>query len=98
MFISGISGSYLSERAEQKKNRDELNRAMAIIEKIDIEDEELKKEEEDQIKKAMLNIIRIKRNPIEEGKKKKKRSHQFARKQNGLQVQSLHWLMGAPRF
>lgn len=32
MFISGLTGSYLSERAEQKKIKDELNKAMLISE------------------------------------------------------------------
>ena len=70
MLISGISGSYLSERAEQKKNHDELIRAMAIIEKIDIIDEDLKKEEEE-IKKAMLKPIKLKKKPPMNKKEKK---------------------------
>lgn len=32
MFISGLTGSYLSERAEQKKIKDELDKAMLISE------------------------------------------------------------------
>ena len=32
MFISGITGSYLSEKAEQKKIKEELNKAMVINE------------------------------------------------------------------
>jgi len=70
MLISGISGSYLSERAEQKKNHDELIRAMAIIDKIDIKDEDLKKEEEE-IKKAMLKPIKLKTDPAMNKKEKK---------------------------
>ena len=37
MFISGISGSYLSERAEQKKLKEALNKAMVITEDSEIE-------------------------------------------------------------
>jgi len=70
MFISGISGSYLSERAEQKKNHDELKKAMAIIEKIDIKDEDLIKEEEE-LKKAMLKPIILKKKPTKSNKEKK---------------------------
>ena len=52
MFISGLTGSYLSERAEQKKIKDELNKAMAIGET----EEEVKEEVVDvkEIEKAML--------------------------------------------
>ncbi len=32
MFISGVSGSYLSERAEQRKEKRELHKAMVILE------------------------------------------------------------------
>ncbi len=32
MFMSGISGSYLSEKAEQKKKKRELDKAMVILE------------------------------------------------------------------
>ena len=32
MFISGLTGSYLSERAEQKKLKADLNKAMALNE------------------------------------------------------------------
>jgi predicted membrane protein (TIGR00267 family) len=52
MFISGLTGSYLSERAEQKKIKDELNKAMAIAEtEEEVEEEVLDVKE---IEKAML--------------------------------------------
>ena len=56
MFISGISGSYLSEKAEQKKQHEELNRAMGILEETkDLESkEEIKAEIQKEIQKAML--------------------------------------------
>ena len=52
MLISGISGSYLSERAEIKKDEKELELAMGIVE----EDESLLEEEDrkEEIQKAML--------------------------------------------
>jgi len=46
MFISGLTGSYLSEKAEQKKIKEELKKAMVII----------TSEEEDQIDKDSVDI------------------------------------------
>lgn len=59
MLISGLTGSYLSEKAEQKKIKDELNRAMVIN---NIEEEEVGRDFVDvkEIEKAML--IKIKHN------------------------------------
>ncbi len=75
MLISGISGSYLSERAEQKKIKEELNRAMVINDSYEekvIEDSIDVKE----IEKAML--IKIKHNVNSKAKsrlrKKKKKN------------------------
>ncbi|MFX1273922.1 MAG: hypothetical protein ACFFAT_02660 [Promethearchaeota archaeon] len=70
MFISGISGSYLSERAEQKKSQDELNKAMVITEIAKVEEEDVKKKEEE-LKKAMLKPVNLKK-MTHIGKKKKK--------------------------
>jgi len=80
MFISGITGSYLSEKAEQKKIKEELNRAMLITEEKDDElDDDVNIEE---IEKAMLtklsNDIEISRNS--NLKKKKKRSKNIQEK------------------
>ena len=80
MFISGITGSYLSEKAEQKKIKEELNRAMLIMEEKD------KKLDDDvnikEIEKAMLtklsNNIGINKNSTL--KKKKKRSKNIQEK------------------
>jgi len=56
MLISGISGSYLSEKAEQKKGRKELERAMGII--VEEEEEQKSKDiienEVEEIQKAMV--------------------------------------------
>ncbi len=58
MLISGITGSYLSEKAEQKKIKEELNKAMLIN---DSEEKTVKADVEvKEIEKAML--IKINRN------------------------------------
>ncbi|MFW9874415.1 MAG: VIT1/CCC1 transporter family protein [Candidatus Thorarchaeota archaeon] len=87
MFISGITGSYLSEKAEQKKVKEELNRAMIITEEKEEEmDDEVKIKE---IEKAMLtkigNNIDIKKNNMDINKfnslkKKKKRTKNIQEK------------------
>ncbi len=57
MLISGMSGSYLSERAEQKKMKEELYKAM-VIDKND-EVEVLKDSSDvEEIEKAMLTKIK----------------------------------------
>lgn len=74
MLISGMSGSYLSERAEQKKIKEDLNRAMVIN---DSYEEEVIEDSFDvkEIEKAML--IKIKHNVNSKAKsrlrKKKKK-------------------------
>ncbi len=54
MFISGLTGSYLSEKAEQKKIKEELKKAMVV----DVIEEEFETEEDsddtEEIEKAML--------------------------------------------
>lgn len=65
MFISGLSGSYFSERAEQKKLMVEIDKAMASY--IEEEDEEFDKEKSDldedmAIKKAMITLGDLKKN------------------------------------
>ena len=52
ILISGVSGSYLSERAEQKKEEKTLERAMALIEEEEFLLE--KKDSKEEIQKAML--------------------------------------------
>ncbi|MFW9901376.1 MAG: VIT1/CCC1 transporter family protein [Candidatus Thorarchaeota archaeon] len=50
MFISGLTGSYLSEKAEQKKIKQELKKAMVIV---------TSEEEEDQIDEDSVDIQEI---------------------------------------
>ena len=61
MFISGVSGSYLSERAELKKERREIDKAMVILE--DEKLEELNRStvlsNNKEIQKAMVTPISI---------------------------------------
>ena len=76
MFISGVTGSYLSEKAEQKKIKEELNRAMLISdEKDEVADEGVKMKE---IEKAMLtklsNNMEINRKSTQNKKKKRSKS------------------------
>jgi predicted membrane protein (TIGR00267 family) len=59
MFISGVSGSYLSERAELRKKRADLNMAMGIIENDIVEEDLDIKKLEKELKKAMLSRVKI---------------------------------------
>jgi predicted membrane protein (TIGR00267 family) len=80
MFISGISGSYLSERAEQKIEKRELDKAMVILEDEKMEDinKPFAQNFEDEIQKAMVTPININssfknNNPDKRRKLKKKK-------------------------
>jgi predicted membrane protein (TIGR00267 family) len=73
MFFSGISGSYLSEKAEQKKMHSDLDKAMGLFnneaqEVLDIE------EEEKEIEKAMLMPVHLEREKRKKEKRKSVRS------------------------
>lgn len=61
MFISGVSGSYLSERAEQRMEKRKLDRAMVILEDENLE--ELNRSSilnyKEEIQKAMVTPISI---------------------------------------
>ena len=72
MFFSGITGSYLSERAEQKKLKEELNQAMLISEETKEEDVSV-----EEIEGAMLIHIntKIQASPKKSVKKKKKKKN-----------------------
>jgi len=74
MLISGLTGSYLSEKAEQKKMKEELDRAM-VINKSEVEEELENSADIKEIEKAMLIKINHKVNLKAKrkiGKKKKK--------------------------
>ncbi len=78
MFISGMSGSYLSEKAEQKKLNLELKKAMANYIKEEESEEESDEEEKssEEIKKAMLTVNinqKEKKRLTKRGNEKKKR-------------------------
>ncbi|MCP4764488.1 MAG: hypothetical protein GY870_22120, partial [archaeon] len=73
MFFSGISGSYLSEKAEQNKMHADMEKAMGIYndKETPILDREI---EEREIQKAMLKPIHIQEEKKKEKKKKKVKS------------------------
>jgi VIT1/CCC1 family predicted Fe2+/Mn2+ transporter len=74
MFMSGISGSYLSERAEQKKLKADLALAMGIIdEEVEEENQEDLGTQEEELKKAMLKPVRLENNNIQTKAKKKRK-------------------------
>jgi VIT1/CCC1 family predicted Fe2+/Mn2+ transporter len=85
MLISGVSGSYLSEKAEQKKYKKELDKAMAMlysekdnegeINNIEVQDEE--------IQKAMVI-------PINNNIKKKKRVIIFKSRNENRKIRTIH--------
>jgi len=54
MFISGLTGSYLSEKAEQKKIKEELKKAMVIVSNEEVEQIEEDSVDIQEIEKAML--------------------------------------------
>ena len=60
MLISGLTGSYLSERAEQKKVKDTIKKSMILSEESDFNAKETRSLEE--IEKSMLIKIKKKRN------------------------------------
>jgi VIT1/CCC1 family predicted Fe2+/Mn2+ transporter len=61
MFISGVSGSYLSERAEQKIKKREMEKAMVILEDEKMEDinRSITQNFDEEIQKAMVTPINI---------------------------------------
>jgi predicted membrane protein (TIGR00267 family) len=82
MFISGLSGSYISEKAEQKRLKSELDKAM-VIRKKEEEKEEDELLEDKEIEKAMLTV-----NFNDKNKRKKlnlKKSNKKRRKVKTLQ-------------
>jgi len=56
MFMSGLSGSYISEKAEQKRLKAELDKAMVIMKEVEEKEEDDKLLEEKEIEKAMLTV------------------------------------------
>lgn len=85
MLISGMSGSYLSEKAEQKKGRKELERAMGII----VEGEEIKKSEDD-VKNEAEEIQKAMVTPVNNLSKVEKRRFSLKRRQLERKAKTLH--------
>jgi len=71
MFISGMSGSYLSERAEQNKIKEELDRAMLITQENEVEENMDVKEIEDAMLIHINNKIQPNQKEIIRKRKKK---------------------------
>jgi predicted membrane protein (TIGR00267 family) len=83
MFMSGLSGSYISEKAEQKRLKSELDKAMVIMTEEEEKEEEDKLLEDQEIEKAMLTV-----NFNDENRRKKlnlKKSNYKRRKAKTLQ-------------
>ncbi len=87
MLISGLTGSYLSEKAEQKKVKEELKKAMVIVtseeeDSIDDDSVEIKEIEKAMLIKINQNVYpKIKISRRKERKKKKtlqKKAENFA--------------------
>jgi len=96
MLISGMSGSYLSEKAEQKKMHIDLAKAMGILDDID-DQTKIKdiRNNEEELKKAMLKTIRIdKPFLIKRKENKNKTIHEKAESVAGLIVSLVNG--GAP--
>jgi len=73
MFFSGISGSYLSEKAEQKKMHTDLEKAMGLLNNEQPEERDIE-EEQREIEKAMLKQVRLKREKRKKEKRKQVKS------------------------
>ena len=76
MFMSGLSGSYISEKAEQKRLKSELEKAMVIMKEAGEEEKEDKLLDNKEIEKAMLTVEFNDENRIKNltlGKSKNKR-------------------------
>jgi len=56
MLMSGLSGSYISEKAEQKRLKSELDKAMVILNKEEEKEANNTLVEEKEIEKAMLTV------------------------------------------
>ncbi len=56
MFMSGLSGSYISEKAEQKRLKSELDKAMVILKEEQEKEEDYMFLEDKEIEKAMLTV------------------------------------------
>ena len=85
MFMSGLSGSYISEKAEQKRLKASLNKAMGIIKKKKEKEEGDKLLEEKEIKKAMLidnfhDENQIKKSNLKKSNNKEKKAKTIQKK------------------
>ncbi|MHA1320316.1 MAG: VIT1/CCC1 transporter family protein [Promethearchaeota archaeon] len=85
MFMSGLSGSYISEKAEQKRLKTDLDKAMVIIKDAGEEEKEDKLLDNKEIEKAMLTVNfndqnRIKNQNLKKSNKKRKKAKTLVEK------------------
>jgi predicted membrane protein (TIGR00267 family) len=79
MFMSGLSGSYISEKAEQKRLKSELDKAMVIMKEAGEEEKDDKLSDNKEIEKAMLTVNfndqnRIKNLNLKKSNKKRRKA------------------------
>jgi len=79
MFMSGLSGSYISEKAEQKRLKSELDKAMVIVKEEEKEDMDDLLLDSKEIEKAMLTVHfndgnRLKNLELKKSKKKRRKA------------------------
>ena len=86
MLISGISGSYLSEKAEQKKSHTDLAKAMGLSDEFETTTKDVKSKEAE-LRKAMLKTVILDK-PLspKDDDKKVKTIHEKAESFAGLVV------------
>jgi len=85
MFMSGLSGSYISEKAEQKRLKTDLDKAMVIIKDAGEEEKEDKLLDNKEIEKAMLTVNfndqnRIKNQNLKKSNKKRRKAKTLVEK------------------
>jgi len=86
MFMSGLSGSYISEKAEQKRSKSELDKAMVILKEAGEEEEEDDKLlDNKEIEKAMVTVHfndqnRIKNLNLKKSNKKRRKAKTLVEK------------------
>lgn len=85
MFMSGSSGSYISEKAEQKRLKSELDKAMVILKEEEEKEVEDKLFDSKEIEKAMLTVefndeTLIKNLDLEKSKNKRRKTKTLQKK------------------
>ena len=79
MFMSGLSGSYISEKAEQKRLKSEIDKAMVILKEAGEEEKDDNLLDNKEIEKAMVTVNineqnRIKNLNVKKSNKKRRKT------------------------